>query len=156
MGTPYELPMTFKCAMPPLDPEYLPQLPHWFPLPARDDLGELLPEQPDEEHRSLIRRGRALAEALAGPMDGQRGKVKLDANGVPPAELTLVDGRVVYVRADAESNDRHVVYRYSPQLSTIHRLNMRAVEEGFAEYGQQYAMEASRDDEHANAFGQQR
>ena len=152
----FELPCTFKQAMPPLDDEYLPKLPAWFPLPARDEQGELLPQQPTEDERTGARRARALVEACEGPLDNTRGKVRLDFAGVPPAELVVCDGTVVYVRADAESNARHVVYRYSPQLSSIHAQSMRAVEDGFNEYGEQYAMEASKDDEHVETFGQQR
>lgn len=150
------LPCTYKCAATPLDDEYLPKLPAWYPLPARDEYGELLPEQPTEAERDAERRSRAIVEAIEGPIDNRRDHVQLDRDGYPPKEVTLVEGRCVYVLSEAESNRRHAVYRYSPQLSLMHASIVKGVEDGFNERGEQYALEASKDDEHASSFGQQR
>jgi hypothetical protein len=151
------LPCTYRPALPTwLDESLMPKLPAWYPLPARDENGELLPEQPDEAERARQRHARAVLEACQGPIDNTRGQVALDVNGEPPAEQTLVEGRCVYVRCDDESNRRHVIYRYSPQLSLIHSEVIRGVEAGFNEHGQDYALEASHDDEHAATYGQQR
>lgn len=151
------LPCTFRPALPDwITDDLMPRIPAWWPLPARDEHGELLPEQPTEAERAEQRRARALLEACTGPIDNTRGRVMLDRDGNPPAEQTLVEGRCVYVRVNAESNRRHVIYRYSPQLSLIHAECVRAVEDGFAEYGLEYALEASHDDPDASTFGQQR
>lgn len=128
-----------------LRPEDLPTLPHWYPLPARDDAGNLQPSLPEQE-RNRARHARAVAEACEGPRDGQREQVRVDGSGMPPPELLLYDASVVYVLRADESTDRQATYRYSPQLSHMHKGSMAAVTAGFAEHGQQYAMTASTTD----------
>lgn len=128
-----------------LRPEDLPVLPAWYPLPPKDETGQALPPHTPEE-RNHLRHARAVAEACEGPHDGRREQVRVSESGAPPAEVVLYDGLVVYVRDDAASTKHQVAYRYSPQLSPVHGKSMRAVQDGFNEYGKDYAQEAQHDD----------
>lgn len=128
--------------------EDLPTLPDWYPLPAREDDGTLLAAL-DEPSRAKLRHARAVSEALQGPFDGRRESIILDRDGTPPRHLSMLDGRCMYVLDDELSNKDCAVYRYSPQLSLMHRKAMQAVEDGFNEYGRDYALEAQHDDENA-------
>jgi hypothetical protein len=136
-----------------IDDELLPKLPQWFPLPPVDDDGNRLAPL-DEAERTRQRRARALVEACTGPLDGRREQVRVDASGAPPSQIVLLDGRCIYVLSVDESNKHHAIYRYSPQLSLMHHAAMRAVEDGFNEYGQQYALEAAHDDTSAMGYAQ--
>lgn len=127
--------------------EDIPQLPEWFPLPAHDDDGREIPR--DSSQRAALRRARARLEAVSGPYDERREHIRLNADGSPPRELVLLEGRCIYVLDELQTNKHHAVYRYSPQLSLMHPAAMRAVEDGFNEYGKQYATEARHDDENA-------
>ena len=128
-----------------LRPQDLPSLPEWFPLPPRDESGDLLPPHTPEQ-RDQLRRARAIVEAVTGPADGMRNQVRVSGSGAPPEQIVMYDGSVVYVLDPSASTKHQAAYRYSPALSHVHAGAMRAVEEGFREYGQQYAMEASTDD----------
>lgn len=130
--------------------EDLPSLPAWFPLPMLDDDGREIAI--DSAQRDALRAARARLEALQGPFDGRRELVALQRDGSPPRELVLLEGRCIYTLDELESNKHHATYRYSPQLSLMHHNAMRAVEDGFNEYGKQYAQEARHDDENADGY----
>lgn len=150
MTSPY-MHATLKCGDPAkLRDEDLPNLPSWFPLPPRDDDGREIVQS--DEQRAALRRARAVVEAVTGPLDGRREQVRVDAAGRPPSQIVLVDGTCIYTLSVVESNKHHAVYRYSPQLSLMHKRVMRGIEDGFTEYGRDYALEASHDDTDAIGY----
>jgi hypothetical protein len=146
------LPARFLPALPEhLRREDMPTLPAWYPLPPQDEDGSYLPALPEEE-RARLRHARAVLEATEGPHDGRRQQVRVTESGAPPAQVVMYDGTVVYRLSLVESNKHQATYRYSPQLSHIHRGNMAAVEEAFHELGEKYAQEASHDDTTAMGY----
>lgn len=130
--------------------EHHPRLPDWWPLPG----AKVLRRDPEDEatldespaNRARVRWAQALKEACEGPHDSPT-LMQVEYRGAePPPTLTVDDGRTTYVRSDAESNRHVAVYRYSPGDSLGHALYMRAVEDGYAEYGRTYAEGARHDD----------
>lgn len=153
MADPY-MHATLKCADPRLlDDELLPNLPQWYPLPPKDEQSDPLPAYTPEQ-RDRERRQRAIIEAITGPYDNRREQVRLSQTGAPPPQIVMADGRCIYVLSESESNKHHAVYRYAPKLSLMHPAAMRAVEDGFNEYGRDYAMEASHDDTSAMGYAE--
>ena len=137
--------------------EDMPVIPEWWPLPRARELrlvpaDDGSPTDDTTENCNRVRHARAVAEACEGPMDGQRKQVRREADGSPPAQLVLFDGLCVYVRDDSLSNRHQAAYRYSPQLSPMHPRAMRAVEDGFSEYGKSYAEGAREDDTDAPGY----
>jgi hypothetical protein len=124
--------------------EDLPRLPEWFPLPARDDDGNEITHT--SEQRAALRRAHARSEALQGPFDGRREQIRRNPDGSPPDSIVMLDGSCLYVLDEQQTTKECAVYRYSPQLSLMHKRAMQAVEDGFHEYGQNYALEARNDD----------
>lgn len=132
--------------------EDLPTIPEWWPLPVRDpETGNLLPAL-EPEARKQARTDRAISEAVQGPHDGKREQVMLNHDGTPPEQVLLYDASVVYVLDQGLSTSKMLTYRYTPQLSHVHRGLMAAVTDGFQEHGQAYAMEASTDDTTAMGY----
>lgn len=141
-----KLPVVLKPARPDrIDPEYLPAIPTWWPLPDSRELIDRETGQPTGHTADEVRRGRQLQEACSGPHDGERLMAHW-RDSSPPDELVFAEGLVVYRIDHLESNKHVLTYRYSPADSLIHAGAMRGVEESFAEYGKAYAMEARNDD----------
>lgn len=135
-----------------IDAEHLPVIPAWWPLPDARELIDRDTGTPTGATPDQVRRGRALLEASQGPHDGERMTVTFRDGAAPPPEVVLADGLVVYRIDHVDSNKRVLTYRYSPADSQIHAGAMRAVEEAFAEYGSQYALEAREDDTSALGY----
>lgn len=143
-------PATLKCADPEkLREEDLPVIPAWWPLPGSRDLTTDDPTMPVLD-RETVRRGRRITEAVAGPWDGQTVRVTSVAEA-PPERMLLGEGAAVYT-LDPTSGRDHLIYRYSPQLSSVHQGSMRAVEDAFREMGPDYAEEARQDDTSAHGY----
>lgn len=147
------LPAILKPADPErLNREHLPTIPAWFPLPGSRELIDPDTGLPTGKTPEQVRRAYAITAACEGPHDGQPGgKVQWPEGGAPPDELAFVEGQAVYRLSRRESNERALVYRYSPGDSLIHPTLMRAVEDAFSQAGPQYAQEAREDD--TTAFG---
>ena len=75
-----------------LRPQDLPSLPEWFPLPPRDESGDLLPPHTPEQ-RDQLRRARAIVEAVTGPADGMRNQVRVSGSGAGDHRYTRLGRR---------------------------------------------------------------
>lgn len=140
-----QLPAVMKAAhVSDLRTHHVPRIPEWWPLPPED--AGLVP--PTEEERARARRIRQVQEATQGPVDGARYVVQLNPDGTPP-ETFAVGGApgTRYRLSRAESTRRTLVYRYDVDCPD-HQALMRAVEDGFTEYGRDYTMAAREDTDH--------
>lgn len=122
-----------------LAPEHLPTIPAWWPI-NRDD-GTAVPTEAERTH---MRRLRAVAEAVRGPIDGQRGEVQIDASGPPAVFAPLGEATIQYRLSVRETTRDLAVYRYDPTCPA-HRGMMAAVEQAFTEAGPDYITEARED-----------
>ncbi|MGL5910478.1 MAG: hypothetical protein ACRCZP_10795 [Phycicoccus sp.] len=120
--------------------EDLPVIPDWWPVPGVGGVSD------DIDSRRTVRRARQLSEACQGPEDTRRGEVRREPDGAPPQLLRFHDNLFTYRLDEKATTKERAVYRYSPPESPGHRAAMRAVEEGFGEYGKRYTEEATHDD----------
>lgn len=124
---------------------HVPVLPDWYPHdpgpdPKRPEAVQ--PEPYSDDQRRALREQRAVEEAITGPFDGRNVVVTFDPQDGPPSTFVPVSQPGVTYRLDRLHSTKHrLIYRYDMDCPLHHDM-MRAVEDGFAEAGQAYAVAA--------------